>query len=68
MFIYAKVGHSKFIEISWPNKIHHKMDFYIFYLINKLFIAKTGDIINSYMHEKCFVHTYLVLQSQSLKI
>jgi hypothetical protein len=28
--------------VSWPNKLHNKMDFYIFYLINKLFIAKTG--------------------------
>ena len=45
--------------VSWPKKLHHKMDFYIFYLINKLFITKTGiHIINSYMHEKCFVRTY----------
>ena len=28
--------------ISWPSKLHHKMDFYIFYLINKLVITKTG--------------------------
>jgi hypothetical protein len=28
--------------VSWPNKIHHKMDFYRVYLINKLFITKTG--------------------------
>jgi hypothetical protein len=32
--------------VSWPNKLDHKMDFYIFYLINKLFIAKAG------MHNK----------------
>jgi hypothetical protein len=39
---HAWKSKKKITIVSWPNKLHHKMDVYIFYLINKLFIAKTG--------------------------